>query len=218
VWYRGTPSGVPQLNDLAAIRARGFHHVVWPAAYSAQRQEVQRLAELVDLEVLAENADVDRSATPAVVTVAMTGVNRQSLPALLWRAAARGARIIQLDFGAGRPDDDAAVRFARQMSSNPSLFEGWRAGPPISVESGAHASVEVMLFDAGTSWILVATNVGELARTLSVRLVPRIPYALWVSLLDATTMSMRDDAEGPLWIVDLAPGAAAAYVIDKDLK
>ena len=50
------------------------------------------------------------------------------------------------------------------------------------------------------------------------QLPPAIPYAMWLSLLDGSTMAMLEQRDGPKWTFDLEPWAVRIYVIDKILK
>ena len=65
IWYRGT-GGVPRQDDLAAIRARGFTGVTWPASQSAHAAELQRLASGLGLSVSIQTAPVHL--TPAAAS------------------------------------------------------------------------------------------------------------------------------------------------------
>ncbi len=54
--------------------------------------------------------------------------------------------------------------------------------------------------------------------TATVRLPAGAPYAIWLNLLDATTLAMNGEAAGPRWNLRLEPGAARVYIIDKVMK
>jgi hypothetical protein len=66
--------------------------------------------------------------------------------------------------------------------------------------------------------VVISTNLSAWAAHAVARLPAGVPYALWLNLLDASTMAMLSDPKGPRWTFDLAPWAAKVYVIDKDLK
>ena len=104
VWYRGTPTGVPREDDLAAIRAQGFTGVIWPADHSAGLAQVQRLASAVGLTVSVRAAPVHLTRElagnpPERVDIVTSRVAAAEIPALVWRAVGRGARGIAFDPG-----------------------------------------------------------------------------------------------------------------------
>jgi hypothetical protein len=51
-----------------------------------------------------------------------------------------------------------------------------------------------------------------------VHLPARVPYAIWLSLIEGSTLAMLNEAQGPRWNVDLKPWTPAVEVIDKTLK
>src|SRR5262245_42001568 len=82
VWYRGTPAGVPDPNDLAAIRALGFTAVVWPSASLA---EVTRMAALVDLDVVAVDRSPSAEPSPRRFDVRVASTPATAIVATVWR-------------------------------------------------------------------------------------------------------------------------------------
>jgi hypothetical protein len=218
LWYRGTPQGVPKLDDLAAIRAAGFAAVTWPPDHAAGSAELKRLAAVVDLAVVA--------GSDLTVNVASAG---SSFSAAVWRAIALGARVISIDpgqkegtgFTGGKgerlPWVRPATAIAAVLSANPRLISSLRPGPAVTVEA-APRGLDVVLLDAGRAWVLVATNTAPVEARAVARLPAAVPYALWVSLLDGSTMSMLRQSSGPRWTFTIAGGEAMVYVIDKTLK
>jgi hypothetical protein len=87
--------------------------------------------------------------------------------------------------------------------------------PPLVVESPPNPRLDVVLRQTGRAWVLIATNLDRTPQRVIARLPAEVPSALWVSLLDGDAMSMLSLPGGPRWTVDLAPGEARAYVIDK---
>ncbi len=219
VWYRGTPQGRPRLDDLAAIRAAGFTGVTWPSNQTAGWAELKVLAASVDLAV------VTRS--DLTVPIATAG---SSFNATVWRAIARGARVIAFDpgqpSGTGFTDGDGrplpwvrpAATVAAQLSANPRLIASLRPGPPVVIDGPRPANVEIALLDADRAWVLVATSTAIGSSEVVARLPAGVPYALWVSLLDGSTMSMLRQSAGPRWTFTIGAGDALVYVIDKILK
>ncbi len=218
VWYRGTPPGVPKLDDLAAIRAAGFTGVTWPSGQTAGQADLKRMAASVDLAVVT-GPDLTVPVSAAV----------PSFNATVWRAIAHGTRVISFDPGqkAGTgftggtgerlPWVRPAAAIAAQVSANPGFIASLRPGPAVTVEP-APRGVEVLLLDAGRAWVLVATSTAPGPQTVVARLPAAVPYALWVSLLDGGTMSMLRQSSGPRWTFTIAAGDALVYVIDKTLK
>jgi hypothetical protein len=226
VWYRGTPAGTPRLDDLAAIRAVGFTGVTWPSKNPAGLPELSRLARLAGLTVVAQPegsaVEVDGRLNVPVQTVGARGVT-----AHVWRAVARGVRVISFDpgqsegTGLGAPGRALpawvapAVALSRQLSANAPLFGELRLGPSPAFLGDRPPMLEVVLLEGARCWVVVATNAGR-ARTRGVVELPRgIPYAIWVSLIDGSTIAMRDRPTGAQWTLDLEPGDAGVYVIDK---
>jgi hypothetical protein len=151
---------------------------------------------------------------------------RPDLQAALWRAVARGAKVITLDprqpTGAGLtttrgdrlPWTYAASTFAGQIAASARLFAIARPGPAVTIASPAPRAVDVALLDGDRAWLLIATNTGRQA-TFTAHLPADVPAALWLSLIDGTNMSMLKLASGPRWAANIEPGAAMVYVIDK---
>ena len=233
VWYRGVPAGVPRQDDLAVIRAHGFGGVVWPDTHADAMREIARMASVVDLEVMMRGASNPLTAESAIApgAVADVAVNAAGIsiaPALAWRAVAHGSRQIAYDAGEPtgsglldarsqpRPWVAAAASLSRQFTFNRRLFESLRQAPGVTFEGARPAAMEVVLFDAGRSWLLVATNTSRQDVNAVVRLPAGVPPALWLELIDGTNVSMLNLRDGPRWTVTLPAGAARVYVIDKE--
>jgi hypothetical protein len=232
VWYRGSPAGLPRLDDLAFLRSLGFTAVSWPARHAAALPALRRYAQAVGMQVVSERD----AQPPAAGVVSRVGdrvrirVDRTSpaqLPALAWLALARGAGVIGFDTGepvghgvaetsgAERGWVRPAIGFARQVAANAVLFDGMQRGPDPIMESGASSDSLVAIFAAVRTWVLIAANGGDRPRTLVARFPPDVPYAIWTSLVDGSTMSMLSDAAGPRLTLTLAPGHAAVYFADR---
>ena len=233
VWYRGVPAGVPRQDDLAVIRAHGFGGVVWPDRYADAMPDIARMASIVDLGVMVRGAPNPLTAESAIAPGALADVAADAAgttiaPALAWRAVAHGARQIAYDpgeptgsglldeTGQPRPWVAAAASLSRQFTFNRRLFESLRPAPGVTFEGAKPAAMDVVLLDAGRSWLLVATNASRLDVNAVVRLPAGVPPALWLELIDGTNISMLSQREGPRWTVTLAAGAARVYVIDKE--
>jgi hypothetical protein len=223
LWYRGTPAGAPRLDDLAAIRAVGFTGVTWPAGHVAGVAEVTRLAAVVGLTVVVQAEGV---AIDGRLDVLTARVGAEEMPAFVWRAVAGDARIVSFDpgqrEGTGLGDADRpppwlgpAVALARQLSGNANLIADLEPGPALTFLSLRPVSLAVTLLEGPRAWVVVATNTGHAPAHALVRLPRGVPYAIWVSLIDGSTIAMPDRATGAEWTVDLEAGGAAAYVIDK---
>ena len=232
VWYRGVPAGVPRLDDLAVIRAHGFDGVVWPESHAQSTAAMQRLAAVVDLVVITRAAPSlltpeSALAPGAFADVAVTATAAPIAPALSWRAIAHGARQIAYDAGepagsgvvdrSGKPQPwvAAAASLSRQFTFNRRLLDSVRQGPAVSFEGAQPRALDVMLLDAGRSWLLVATNASREEVNAIVRLPAGVPPALWLELVDGTNISMLNQRDGPRWTLTMAPGAARIYMIDK---
>jgi hypothetical protein len=216
VWYRGTPAGVPRLDDLAALRATGFMGITWPAQHAAALPELRRLAASVDLAVVTKSG-LDVPIAP----------NAARLPAVVWRAIAHGTRVIAFDPGQKQgtgltngkgerlPWVQQAAAIANAVSANPRLIAGLKPGPPVTVPAPFSRFIEIALLDGGRGWVLVATNTSDTEVRTIVPMPPGIPAALWVSLVDGGMMSMLRESAGAKWTVTVKPGEALVYVIDK---
>jgi hypothetical protein len=232
VWYRGTPAGTPRQDDLAAIRAQGFTGVTWPAGQTARIDDVRRMADRVGLAVSVQSAPAPltpvSALTPAErVDVVVSPLAIETIPALVWRAVAHGARTIAFDAGSGSgtPLTDATGRplpwvapasaIARQLTFNARLFLDARAGPRVAIQPPAPSGVDVVLLETARAWMLVATNTSDARVTTVAELPAEVPPALWTSLLDGSGLSMLSRPSGPRWTFELAPGEAQIWVIDK---
>jgi hypothetical protein len=235
VWYRGTPAGTPKREELAVIRALGFNGVTWPASQTHGLESLKVMAADVGLHVTV--ADRPRPISPESLLnpserfdILVTSQNARALTAMAWRAVAHGARSLAFDSGAPQgaglenPDRSLkpwvklAIDMARQLTLNPRLVEALRPGPGVIVVPESRPALDVALLDAGRSWVLVATNISGRPVAASVRLPAGTPYALWLNMLDATTLAMGGEAAGPLWQLELGGPGARVYVIDKVMK
>ena len=232
MWYRGVPAGTPRQNDLAVIRANGFSGIVWPETHASAMPALERMARIVDLVVHTRAAPRPLTGESAlkpglIADVSVAGADAAMASALAWRAIAHGARQIAYDSGDaggsglaggdGRPQPwvaDAAA-LSRQFTFNQRLFETLRGGPAIAFEGSKPAGLDVVLLDGGRSWMLVATNVSRDPANAIVRLPTGVPPALWLELLDGTNISMLNQREGPRWTLNLEPGVARVYLVDK---
>jgi hypothetical protein len=95
------------------------------------------------------------------------------------------------------------------------LFETMQPGPAATMESDASPDVTLALFAARGAWVLIAANNGQEPRTVAARMPPDVPYAIWTSLLDGTTMSMLSEPSGPRLTLPLRLGQAAVYFADR---
>jgi hypothetical protein len=226
LWYRGLPAGVPRFDDLAAIRAAGFSAVTWPTAQAAALGDLSRLADRAGLFVVLQ-PDVPGFDLPGRRTLQVSEDRARQVPALAWRALADGVHTISFDpghdSGTGLHRADGllagwvafAAAFSRQVSANRELFAGLEAAPQPRVLSAAPPGFSVALRQTTRAWVLIATNVASSAAHADVQLPAGVPYAIWVSLTDGTTVGMLDRPGGARWTATLAPGDAAVYVIDK---
>jgi hypothetical protein len=232
VWYRGIPAGVPRQDDLALIRSLGFTAVSWPAAHSAALPAIRRSARAVGLHVVVEPDDrLEGGAAVARLgdrmRIRVDRVPATHLPALLWTAIARGTRAIAFDsgeiagHGVAQPDGQErpwvrpTVAFAGQIATNAVLFETMQPGPAVTMGPDVPADVTVALFAAQGIWVLIAASNGQEPRTVTARMSPEVPYAIWTSLLDGSTMSMLSEPAGPRLSLPLRPGQAAVYFADR---
>jgi len=147
-----------------------------------------------------------------------------------WRAVAHGARVLSVDAGqsegtglrdrAGRPAPwlTPVANLATQFRVNGALIAQMRLMPPLTFDGPQPPAADVVLLEANRSWVLVATNASRLTVRASVQLPPDVPYAIWLNLINGTTMSMLAETSGPKWNATLEPWAARVYVIDKTLK
>jgi len=227
VWYRGTPAGTPRLDDLAAIKAAGFGAITWPSGDPGAVAGASRLAETVGLVVVIQP---DLRAVPPLegrINVDVTRIRPAETSAIVWRAVAHGVRTVSFDpghaegTGLDRPDGRRrdwvapAVAVARQLSANADLIAEFRHAASPEFLSSRPSSLEVELFEGSRAWVIIATNTGRARVRAEVALPRGVPYAIWVSLLDDSTIAMLDRPGGARWKLEIGAGAAAVYVIDK---
>ena len=231
VWYRGVPAGTPRADDLGAIRALGFTAIAWSRGDARALETVKKMAAGVGLTVVESDAPAYVGAESALNPGARVDVRADAaMSALAWRAFAHGARTIVIDAaaptGAGletagrelQPWVREALGLSRQITVNARLAESLKPAPGVLVWPDQSPELDVVLLDADRSWVLVATNAGAEPRKASVRLPAGAPYAIWISWLDGSSLSMVGEAPGPRWTFDIAPGAARVYLIDKITK
>jgi hypothetical protein len=229
VWCRTEPTR----EDLQALPALGFSAVTRPASKpAASTAVVSELAAAAGLSViLRETTTPLTPRTPsefgADVDIQPGRVPAITLSALIWRGIAHGARVVSFDPGNDVPLRDLARRHpgwldavaavARQLQANGALIGATRAGPPLRVDPPTR-DLDVVLLDAGRTWMVVATSTSPRRLHAVVRLPAEVPYAMWLNLLDGTSLAMLEQADGPAWTLDLAPGGVAIYIIDKRLR
>ena len=235
VWYRGTPAGTPVPEELAVIRALGFNGIAWPSSETNGLAALRKMAETVGLHVevagpARPELPVSSPATGARIDIIVTAENAGALTALAWRAIARGARTIAFDAGvtqgAGLENPDRslkpwarlAIEVARQLTANPRLVNSLRPGPGVIVLPPSTPGLDVVMLDADRAWALIATNTTATPVAATVRLPAGTPYAIWLNILDATSLAMNGELAGPRWNLKLEPGSARFYVIDKVMK
>ena len=232
IWYRGSPAGVPKLDDLAAISAIGFRAVTWPAGQASGVTELHRMANELGLTLLirmSAGAPRNDGTQPPTerLDVPVSAEGADGLAARVWRAVAQGAREISFDPGQkegtglvmGNGQTPAwvapAVAFSRQLFPNVRLVDRLRPGPPVVLEPPGPPGLEVVLLDADQSWVIVATNSSRERRNAVARLPAGVPYALWVSWIDGSTIGMLSQPSGPRWSFEIDGGAALVYIIGK---
>jgi len=235
VWYRGTPAGTPRQEELAVIRALGFGGVVWPASQPSGLEAMKKMAAAAGLKVTVGTPPTP--VTPASLLASADHIDlvvgTQSaavLTMMAWRAVAHGVRAIAFDAGGAtgaglenadrslRPWAHAAIDLARQFSVNGRLIESFRPGPGLIVTPESSPALDVVMLDADRAWVLIATNASASPMVATVRLPAGAPYAIWVNLLDASTLAMNGEAAGPRWNLHLDARATRVYLIDKMTK
>jgi len=235
VWYRGEPGGKPALDDLAVMRALDFSSVTWPASNSNQLGVITRLADTLHLAVVTRKAPEPLRFASALnpgafVDISIAATPPEAIVSLAWRAVAHGARVISFDpgnaSGSGLANVDgempawipAAKSVARQVSRNAAFIASLQDGPAVTIDAPTPRDLDVVLREVEHSWLIVATNGSDSAADAVVHLPAAVPYALWISMLDGSNLSMLAAADGPHWHVQLPPHGAAVYIIDKNLK
>ena len=241
VWYRGTPPGTPVAEELSVIRALGFGGVVWPgrqsgrAAGGSTASSIEALTDAAGLKLA--YAAVPQPATPqsvlkppARVDVVASDTNPGIMTALAWRAVAHGARELAFDghadHGAGLENPDrslkpwahAAMDVARQFSTNERFVVALAPGPGLITTPDLSPALDVSMLDTGRSWVVIATNTSSAPVTATVRLPDGTPYAIWLDMLDGSTLAMNGAAAGPRWDLKLAAYSARVYMIEKVKK
>jgi hypothetical protein len=235
VWYRGTPAGTPVQQELAVIRALGFSGITWPASQTKTLEALKTMAASAGLQVLVSDSPKPASAESALtagerVDLVVTPQNVGILTPLTWRAIAHGARVIGFDAGAatgaGLENRDRSLRawvpaaraVARQFSANGNLIQTLAPGPGLIMTPESVPGLDVVMLDAGRSWVLIATNISNAAAAASVRLPAGAPYAIWADLLDNSSLAMAGEAAGPRWNLKMDANATRVYIIDKTIK
>jgi hypothetical protein len=235
VIYRGQPVTEPRPGDLALIHAEGFTSVTWPFTSLAGMATVSRLAHDAGLSVIMRTGSPALTAEVALRGEESVDVNGDATPAaalgpMIWRSIAHGTRTISFDPGisAGGSLVDGQGRrpawlptatfIARQLQINGALFAVCKPGPAVSVDPPRPASFDVVLLDAGRSWVIVATNTSPDRLHAVAHFPTDILYGPWLNLLSGSTMAMLSQPDGPKWSLDLEGWGVRVYVIDKTLK
>jgi hypothetical protein len=234
LWYRGMPAGVPRQVDLDAISAAGFSAVTWPTLNASRALDLRLMAERAGLQVVTRIEPVPVTAESALigesyVDILIPRTAARLYPSLLWRAVAHGTRIVSFDPGvregsglqdsAGKPSSwvPAVSALAHQLAVNAVMVDTFTKGPDVKVDPVV-AGLDVVLIDAGRSWVAIATNTADAGKPPAdthAFLPKGVPPAEWLNLFDGTTIAMLRQASGPRWHVVLGPGDVRVYVIGK---
>jgi len=207
IWYRGQPAGTPHLDDLAVMRALDFSSVTWPASSTQNLDELRRQAKVVNLPVITRDRPVPLTAASALAPGEQVDVPVSKMPAiaiasLVWRAVAHGARVVAFDpadqTGSGLTNVNGeppswiapAKALSRQISFNTQLIAALRPGPAVTIDTPKPAELDVVLFEVERSWVVIATSTSPAPMKATVHFPAAVPYALWVSLLDGSNMSI----------------------------
>lgn len=234
LWYRGKPAGTPRQVDLDAISAAGFSAVTWPTQHVARALELRSMADRAGLEVVirtepaAVTTESARAGEP-YVDVLPSRVPARLFPSLVWRSVAHGTRVVSFDAGAaegtglvderGQPPSwvAAASAVARQVVVNAVMVDTFTMAPAVKVDPQV-AGLDVVLIDAGRSWVIIATSAaapGTLPADTHAFLPKGVPPAEWLNLFDGSTISMLRQPDGPRWHIVLGPGDVRVYAIGK---
>ena len=228
------PAGEPRQVDLDAISGAGFSAVTWPTLYASRALDLRRMAERAGLEVVTRIEAVPVTpesalAGEAYVDILIPKTAARLYPSLLWRAVAHGTRIVSFDPGvnegtglkdsAGKPSSWVAAvsGLAHQLSVNAVMVDTFKKGPAVKVDPPV-AGLDVVLIDAGRSWVVIATNTAGASTPPAdthAFLPKGVPPAEWLNLFDGTTIAMLRQATGPRWHVVLGPGDVRVYAIGK---
>ena len=151
------------------------------------------------------------------------------LPALLWRAGGRGARVISFDAGQAEGTGLSAVNgreaewvrpvrsIAHQLLSNKTMVDMLTGEPEVRLDP-VSPGLDVVLRDAGRSWVLIVTNVapsGTPPADTYVYLPRSVPPAEWLNLFDGSTIGMLRQDDAIRWHLVLGPGDVRVYAINK---
>ncbi len=234
LWYRGVPAGEPRQADLDAISAAGFSAVTWPTLFVRRALDLRRMADRAGLEVVIRTESVPVTPESALAgehyaDIAITSTPTRLFPSLLWRSVAHGARIVSFDPGvkegsglldsSGKPPAwvGGASAVAHQLAVNAVMVDTFSAGPAAKVDPPI-AGLDVVMIDAGRSWVLIATNTaaaGTPPADTYVFLPRGVPSAEWLNLFDGSTIAMLHQPTGPRWHIVLGPGDVRVYAIGK---
>ncbi|MEO8071229.1 MAG: hypothetical protein ABI652_07490 [Acidobacteriota bacterium] len=231
VWYRGTPRGIPLQEDLEEIRALGFAAVTWPLDEAAHLLDVRRMANAAGLTVIVRASIASLTAATALipsdrVDLETGALKIDEMAPIAWRAIAHGARVISFDAGqatgAGletqrRAADwtKAALLLGRQFSGKGTLFDDVQPGPRLTVAGADRLAFDAALLATPKSWVVIVTNTDAKSIKATIQFPPAVPPAMWVSLIDGSTMSLLAQASGPKWTLTVPGHGVLAYVIDK---
>ena len=217
-----------------AIAAAGFSAVTWPLLRVEGAAELRRMAAAAGLQVVIRTESVPVTPETALKVGTHVDILASRTPAplfqaLLWRSVAHGARVVSFDAGLAEGtglNDNAgrapawvapASAVARQLVRNAVMVDTLKPGPAVKVEP-LSPILDVVLLDAGRSWILIATNTSEAGTTPAdtYAFLPRgVPPAEWLNLFDGSTIGMLRQPAAIRWHVVLGPGDVRVYAIDK---
>ena len=117
-----------------------------------------------------------------------------------------------------KPWARAAIDVARQFSANDRFIEALVPGPGVITTPDLSPALDVSMLDTGRSWVLIATNTSSAPVAATVRLPDGAPYAIWLDVLDGSTLAMNGAAAGPRWDLRLDARSAHVYMIEKVKK
>src|SRR5262245_48025565 len=153
VWYRGTPVGTPQQNDLARWRAVGLNGVMWPADQRAGEADFRRMAAVAGLELDVRDPSVKSRDVETIVLRTLRAP--EDVAAIAWRAVTRGTHEIAIDPGGApggaltfpsgdlRPWVKPVVAVSRQISTNGDLLGALRRRSDITFDAPLAAGLDI---------------------------------------------------------------------------
>ena len=202
-------------RDAEYLQKLRFNAIAFRSSERAAPLQVERLSNLLGGSVTASgHSGVE------IVPVGNAGEVRFRA----WQAVARGASGIIFDNWRALKADTAALaaaaQFADIVTRNQPLFAPLKprvVQGDIAIDRGA-GDIDARFLESPAAMMLIAVNVGDAERTVTMTFGPAMPEAIWQNLESGGAVNFVASAKGPTYRRTFAPKDVLVLMIKKQWR